>query len=337
MADDELVVEIEQDKLETKETVVKTETADPVADLQAQLEEIKANSAAELSRTRAQAQRETAVERQARLAAEEKTRAAETEITETRLSTVESGLSAAQTEVAAAKAEYISAQEAGDWKRAADAQERLAEAKARAVRLDEAKADLEVAKALPQPRKADEPQQRTDTTVADPVETFISGPVDVQGNRRAPQAQDWLRKHTDYITDARKLKKLSAADMDAQAEGMEINSPEYFAHVEKFLGLTKDPVTNGKTPPTRRATTAAPVAPVNASTSGGVNGGGNEVRLSKNEAAAATDGTHVWNYDDPSPQKRFKKGDPIGVQEFARRKKAMTEEGRYDPMNFVQQ
>ena len=54
------------------------------------------------------------------------------------------------------------------------------------------------------------------------------------------------------------------------------------------------------------------------------------MRLSKGEAASATDGTLTWNYDDPSGQKRFKKGDVIGVQEFARRKLALKESGQYD-------
>ena len=54
------------------------------------------------------------------------------------------------------------------------------------------------------------------------------------------------------------------------------------------------------------------------------------VRLSKGEAASATDGTLIWNYDDPSGQKRFRKGDPIGVQEMARRKLALQQAGQYD-------
>jgi hypothetical protein len=73
------------------------------------------------------------------------------------------------------------------------------------------------------------------------------------------------------------------------------------------------------------------VAPVgNSSANGGSPSSGNEVRLSAREAAAATDGTHVHNYDDPSGQKKYKKGDPIGIQEFARRKKKLQEQGAYD-------
>ena len=77
-----------------------------------------------------------------------------------------------------------------------------------------------------------------------------------------------------------------------------------------------------------------PVAPVNGGGGGGGAGNGAgaiTVSLSKAEAAAATDGiTLVWNYDDPSGQKKFKKGDAIGIQEMARRKREMKAQGLYD-------
>lgn len=213
--------------------------------------------------------------------------------------------------------------EAGDWNKAAEAQERLADARATLGRLTEAKADLEIQKATPQrqPQRTEAPQ-----TQADPVEAFISG-------RSAPTAK-WLRDHPDDAralatnSDPRRAAKLNAADSDAVAEGFARDTPEYFKHVETFLGIIKpNGKTNGATQTQRRAA-SAPVAPV-ASSAGGVSGG-TEVRLSKGEAASATDGTLQWNYDDPSGQKRFKKGDPIGVQEFARRKLALKESGQYD-------
>ena len=75
------------------------------------------------------------------------------------------------------------------------------------------------------------------------------------------------------------------------------------------------------------------MAPVQATN--GMNGGGTPetVRLSKKQADAATDGTHVWNYADPTGQNRWKKGDPIGIQEMARRVKAQTDQGLYRPEN----
>jgi len=287
------------------------------------LTELQAETAREKAGREA-AERRATTEAQARQAAQTEVAETRTEIAETRLGTVEQGIAAAETEATAATAEYEAALEAGNWKKAGEAQRKISRAEATKVRLEEAKSDLEVQKAQPQR------QQRTEAAQvqADPVEAFISS--------RDAGTQAWLRDHPDDArilatnSDPRRAAKLNAADADAFAEGLTRGSAAYFAHVEKFLGITKPngkTATNG-TAQTQRRAASAPVAPVAAS-AGGVSGG-TEVRLSKGEANAATDGTLVWNYDDPSGQKRFKKGDPIGVQEFARRKLALKQSGQYD-------
>jgi hypothetical protein len=334
MADEDIVVEIEapapeENAGETGKTQAKT-APDPVAELKAQYDELQAESERQRAAREAAERRAGEAER-GRQAAEREVETSRTEVVESRLGAVETGLEAAKTESAAAKADYIAAQEAGDWKRAAEAQERLAAAQARIVRFDEAKSDLEIAKTQKPEQRQQETQRQPQ---GDPLEIFLS--------TRTPETQKWLREHPVEAralalgTDSRRAAKINAADSDAVAEGYARDTPEYFAHIEKFLGL-KDATnkTNGATNGKTRAK-PAPVAPVN-TTAGETTGGGSVVRLSKGEAAAATDGTLTWNYDDPSGQKRFKKGDPIGVQEMARRKQAMTAEGRYDPMNFIQQ
>ena len=320
MADDEIVVEIEKEEPEKKTGEQTTDVADA---LKAQLTELQAETAREKAGREA-AERRATNEAQARHAAQTEVESTRTEIAETRLGTVEQGIAAAQTSSDAAKSEYKAAMEAGDWTKAAEAQERLADARSTLGRLTEAKADLEIQKATPQRQQ---PRIEAPQTQADPVEAFIAG-------RSAPTAK-WLRDHPDDAralatnSDPRRAAKLNAADSDAVAEGFARDTPEYFKHVESFLGITK---TNGKTTngngQTQRRAASAPVAPV-ASSAGGVSGG-TEVRLSAGEARSATDGTLIWNYDDPSGQKRFKKGDPIGVQEFARRKLALKESGQYD-------
>ena len=207
------------------------------------------------------------------------------------------------------------------------AQRKLARAEAKAVRLDEAKADLETRKAAKPEVRDDASETRRPVSAADVVEAYVQ-------NRTEPTAT-WLRAHPDWVTDARKNARLTAAHYAAVAEDIAPDSQEYFEHVETFIGLRQaegdgkaksDAKTNGATRPRR----GPPAAPVQHS-GGGANGSsGQEVRLTQGEAKAATDGTHVWNYDDASPQKRFRKGDPIGVQEFARRKLEMTKQGHYD-------
>ena len=332
MADEDIVVEIESEpKPAGTETVTLKEDDPLLVELREQKKVLEADAERE-RQTRQAAEQRAQREQEARVAAEQKVETVQKEVADSRLGTVEQGLAAAQTEAEAAQAEYVSAQEAGDWKRASDAQRKMARAEARIVRLDEAKSDLEAAAKAPV--RTETRQETRQETQPDQVEAFIAS--------RDKPTQAWLRNHMDDArvlatnSDPRRAAKLTAADNEAFAEGLTRGSPEYFAHVETYLGMTKaaaatNGANNGAQRQQQRRASSAPVAPVSQSGGSAVNGGGsNEVRLSAGEAKAATDGTLVWNYDDPSGQKRFKKGDVIGVQEFARRKKAMHESGQYD-------
>lgn len=274
-------------------------------------------------------QREEELARQ-RAATEEATRKAqeaEKELEVARVKSVDSdlervitGIQAAQAEIEAAQAEYVTVFESGDIPKIAKAQSRISRAEAQMVRLEEAKQTVEE---QIESRKNAPPQRRVNP---DPVEAFIE--------RQTPQSAAWLRsRDRSWITDPRKSALLSAAHYNALAQGHRGDTPEYFNHLEEYIG-EKKPVQQQNNNQRQRT---PPVAPVqNTGGTGTTQGGGIEVRLSPSEAAAATDGTHVWNYDDPSPQKRFKKGDPIGVNEFARRKAIMKEQGVYDKVYLEQ-
>lgn len=328
--EDEIVVTIEGEGAPVAEdTVVKIEdettkkapvaTDDIVDTLKAQLAEKQtALDSATQRASSAEAVAGQATQRARQL--EQEVVQARTEAAESTKTTIESGIAAAKAEAQAAQESLTAAGEAGDWKALAQAQRRLSRAEAELVTLEQAKDTLPARSE----RKA-EPQQRTAQN--DPVEDFI--------NSRTVPTQAWLRAHRDYLTDPKKNAKMQAAHFDAEAEGIPLDSPQYFEHVEKFLGLRKPEMTEQKpnggqqqqqTHSQRRPT--APVAPVTPS-GGGMSGGATEVRLTAAEARAATDGTLIWNYDDPTGKGRFKKGDAIGVQEMARRKAALTKEGRY--------
>lgn len=281
-------------------------------------------------------ERQKELDRQ-RLATEEASRkaaAAEREIEETKTRSLDSdldrvtvGLDAAQQSFNSAKIAYRAAMETGDWDKVTEAQIALNDAQRSVADLSVAKADLEAAKAAP--------PSRGPRSTGDPIEDFI--------NRQTPQSAAWLRQRDrSWFTDPSKSNKISAAHYDALARGLKGDTPEYFAHIEEYIGDRK-PAAQSPPPSSSPASLASggsrvpPVAPViNAGSNAGVQGGGVEVRLSPTEAAAAQDGTHVWNYDDPSGQKRWKKGDPIGVQEFARRKQLMKEQGLYDKVYLEQ-
>ena len=306
---------------------------DPTEELKAQLETLQANTEREKQGRVAAEQRE-AREREARGAAEREAQTVTGSLTEHEIAAVDAGLSSAKTEADAAEAAIAVSMQEGNWTEVAKQQRRLARAEAESVRLNEAKVDLETTKIAPRPA----PQVETRQQEVDPTEAFIAS--------RDTATQAWLRDHADDAkilatnSNPRRAAKINAAHSDAISEGLQEGSKDYFDHVEKFLGMKKEEPKvekpNGEVQVkahTRKAS-SAPVAPINGS--GGVSEGGTEVRLSKGEVAAATDGSLVWNYPDPTGKNRFKKGDPIGVEEMARRKAKMTAEGRYDPMNFMQ-
>lgn len=313
----EVVVKLEPDAAAAPEVVVKTEVKDPaVNDLVNQYKELEAESEKRrVAKEDAEKRASAAVQDAA--AARQEAATARTAATSSQLDTITTALSSAQAEVESAKKEFRAASEAGDFDAQATAMERMTDAKARVLRYDEAKADLET-------RKTAKP-----VTPTDPVEAYAAG--------RTEQTANWLREHREFVIDPRKNQKLTAAHHDAVADGLSPDTPEYFDHVEKFIGLKKADVvekvvTEGDDVqrPGAKKPAVRQVAPVNGSRGTGGAVPTNEVRLSAREAEAANDGTHVWNYDDPSGQKKFKKGDPIGTQEFARRKQKLTQQGAYD-------
>jgi len=309
----EIVVKVDEqaeEKITEKPEEKVADTA--VADLAKQYQELEAREAERAEREAAANRRAAEAERSAQEAIRE-AEAAKAQAHTSNLDTINTALASANAEVEAAKRDIRIAIEAGDAEAQAAAYDRLAGAKALALRYDEAKSDLE---AKPEKVQRKEPERRP----VDPVEAYIHG--------RSEPTQNWLRSHPDYITDQRKNAKLNAAHHDAVAEGYAPDSDKYFEHVENFLGMKDEP--KGVKRPAART-----VAPTTAATGSSPNGG-NEVRLTPGEARAATDGTIIWNWDDTSPQKRFKKGDPIGVQEMARRKLAMQKQGAYDRSYEVQ-
>lgn len=278
-----------------------------VQELMSQYKDLEAREQAANQRA-SQAEQEAA---QARDEAQRATKQAST----SQLDTVSTALAAAKSDADSAKKDIKAAKEAGDIDAEVEAQDRLAQARADERRLDEAKYDLE--------QRAKVPPKQQPKTPSDPVEAYIS-------NRTEPTAK-WLRAHSDYIRDPRKQAKLSAAHYDAEGEGLVADTAEYFKHVEKFLGITKDETDTTKAANEAPQRKPPPVAPGSTNVNGG-NGGSPVVTLSRGEAAAAQDGTLVWNYDDPKG--KFKKGEPIGIQEFARRKLSQQKQGLHDRNSY---
>jgi len=287
----------------------KTAADDPISDLKGQFETLKGTLAAK-DQQLAGAQQQLA-------ARDQEIATARGQVAESQIDTVTSGLAAAEAEAVAAERDYVAAAEAGDFAAQAKAQRKMAGAETRIQRLQEAKADLEDAKPSKTTQRA-EPSQQPRQTAQDPVEAVAAN--------MAPRAAAWIRSHPDHITDKSKNAKMMATHFAALADGIEEGGDDYFSRLDAMASggsVTKKPDPK----PAVQIRPSAPTAP-GGNSGGGMNGGGETVKLSAREVAAATDGTVCWNYD--SPDGKFKKGDPVGLAEFAKRKSIMKKQGLYD-------
>ena len=300
----------------------KPESKEPAADLAEQFKAVQKSHELEKSR-RVEVERQIAEERKRVARVEQERDAARQGMATREMDALNAGISAAETERLAAKAALKAAFEAGDPEAMAEAQARISEAVSRKLRFDEARQDLEARQ--PEPERRQEREQPTDQ-----FEAYLA--------QFSPKTAGWLREHRDWVSDGKKNAKLQAAHYDAVANDIQPDTEEYFEHVERVIGLREAepepaPKTNGAAKPTaRKGPPAAP--PVSGGgRGGGGNGGGETVSLSKGEATAATDGTHVWLPADLANGRIKDKsllGQPIGTQEFARRKLALTKQGAYD-------
>jgi hypothetical protein len=176
----------------------------------------------------------------------------------------------------AAVADFANAAETGDWQKQGEAQRQIARSEARL-------ANLEARATGPAPRPSS----------GDPVEDFCA--------QLSPASADFVRRHPECATDPKMHNRMLGGHYDAIASGIEVDSSQYFAHVQSKLGGSAN--------------------------SSGFAKVGRTVTLTASQKKMATDGTLVHNFNDPNG--KFKKGDPIGVTEYARRLLAMKDAG-YD-------
>jgi hypothetical protein len=195
-----------------------------------------------------------------------------------------------------AQGNYRDAMERADYDSAARAQSRISESAARRVQLE---------------------QQR------DAVERQASQPVDsferYASQCSAPTA-NWMREHKDWITDPDKFAEVQAAHFHAIAKKVKVDTPEYFEHVEKRIRLRGDDTHRaGGMNIVKHKKLPEQINPNDANTH---LLGPNRVYLTKGEREKAEDGTLVWS---TGPLK----GTPLGLQEYARRKIKLIQQGAY--------
>jgi hypothetical protein len=289
---------------------------DPVADLKKQFGQLTGRL-----RTVVATQQQTEQQLQE---ANQRLQRAESQVAVSQIDTIENGISQIEQDLEAAERAYAAAMEAGDGAAMARATRAMQRGEIQRAELVQARDTM----------KRDvqrQPQARSPAPVrqspSDPVEAVIA-----TGNVSARSAA-WLRAHPECITDPKLNARMLAAHHSALAEGVTVDSDEYFEMIEngvkpgaKKAEPAKQPNGDGRRPSSHAAG--------GGEGGGGLNGGSVQVKLTPGEARSATDGTLVWNYDDPSGQNRFKKGDPIGLAEMARRKHEGQRLGLYDRNNI---
>jgi hypothetical protein len=229
------------------------------------------------------------------------------EIAQTRRQQLEGGIEALRNMSSAAKEKYRAAMDNADYAAAAEAQQELAANEARLAQYEQHANYMRLA-----------PQHSTPQPSSDPIEQFIAS--------RSQPTQQWLRQHREWLSDERRQAKLSSAHYDAIAHDLAPDSDQYFRHVESYLGMRGKG--GGETHrSSRRSSVDTSKVRQNDPHSHAINGG-DSIYLTPGEVRAATEiitwGPNKYGHDPNA----F-----IGTKEYARRKRAMLKQGRYDHLS----
>jgi len=276
--------------------------------------------------------------------------AASNETVETRRTAIETALAASEAQMGALESDYAAAFEAGDSKKMAATQRRMSELGGDISQLKSGKAAIAADTGADRGRRVvqqDEPApRRRPATEQEQFDDAIKG--------YSPRTQRWLRDHKEVVTNVTRRNEAMSAHHAALAQRYEPESDEYFAYLDRKMGFTRSGRGSAEAEAIRadnegrdrdddRSDSTSDTNDVRGSKmrsapargSGGGGGSSRDIHLTEGEVSAATDGTVVWNAG--NVDRRGKKigkddpriGEPVGVEEYARRKRDMHKEGRY--------
>ena len=204
--------------------------------------------------------RQLAAERTARQEAERRAQAAvveaheaKLEVDDTNLQLVNTAIDTLTNDMAALKHNYAQAMADQDFGRAADINAQISE---QAGNLHQLKLGRDAM--LQQPKR----QAPAPAPAGDPVESFAS--------RLSPKSAEWIRAHPDCITNPALNSKMLLAHAVAVDDGLVVDTPAYFAAIEKRLGFTSDEAPDASplseaAEPTKKREAAPAAAPVSRS------------------------------------------------------------------------
>jgi hypothetical protein len=216
MPDDDLEIIIEEDPAPAEADVIAAPAAE--APKPAPRKTVAPEEGAEALRQQLAAQKAETDAANARAAAAARSEAAARgEVQETNTAMVETTIAAVKQDLAAMEGQLADAWAAGDFAGAAKLQGQMARKAAEQLSLE---TGLESLKKAPKPQAA---------PVTDPVEAMARQLTD-------PSAA-WVRAHPEFARDPTKQRRLLAAHNLVETEGVPLDTPEYFAAIEKTLGI----------------------------------------------------------------------------------------------------
>lgn len=144
---------------------------------------------------------------------------ARNDVEDSNLRLIETAIDTVERDNAMLKAEYQRALASQDFARAAEITEGMQQ---NTVKLQQLTNGRDALKSRP---REVAPMPRS----SDPVEAFAS--------QLTPQSADWVRAHPEYVRDAKLNRRMIAAHELAVTDGIQPDTPEYFASIERTLGI----------------------------------------------------------------------------------------------------
>lgn len=138
-----------------------------------------------------------------------------------------SSLASAQADEAAAQAEFERAFDAGDAKAMGAAQAKIGRAAAKVVNFEGAVAQFDEDVAA-EPERKERPEPQVDIITA----------ID-RDPKLMPKERDWLKEHSETLTDPKLNRELSVGYDRALAAGHKRGSEGYFQFLDQFMGYAK--------------------------------------------------------------------------------------------------
>ena len=222
----------EPEQIEIEIDPAEKATKEPVKD---EVEVVKAEEAAPVEEKKAippeegleQFKKRFEMERQARIDAEKRAQQAaldahqaKSEVHDTNLQLVSNAIDTINQQNEILKSHYSAAMSAGDYDRAAEIQNSMASNNAKLVNLEQGKTALE---------NTPKPQPPRPAPPSDPVEAIAS--------QLSDRSAQWVRQHPEYARDRRLYQKMIAAHNLVSADGVELDSDEYFSGIERVLNI----------------------------------------------------------------------------------------------------